>query len=86
MALNATSFLVNDDAISLNTSTLSDLPSTMFSRAASPSASSTAPSVKATRKRRQTATTTWEHAKRVKPDDIRLDKKGNKIWIYLYCD
>ena len=79
MALNATSSPANDDAMSLNTSTLSDLPSTMFSRAASPSASSTAPSVKATRKRRQTATTTWEHAKRVKPDDIRRDKKGNKI-------
>lgn len=77
-----------DDTYTNDTSQLSELDSVRFSRSGSPnSAAATEASYegRGSNKRTQTATETWSHAKKIKPEDEQRDRWGNKIWNCGRC-
>jgi hypothetical protein len=78
-----------DDATSSQLSNLESSQFADFSRASSPESAVTAEgrssSGRGSKKRTQTATETWSHAKKLKPEEVRRDPAGNRIWVYSRC-
>ncbi len=71
--------LSEPDATPLPVSPWSDSPDSVLSPARTPSG-------RGSRKRTQTATETWAHAKKLRLDEhIRRDRAGNRIWVCGKC-
>jgi len=88
MSSNIGNFIVDDNSRSTSSAPLTELDSATFSRASSPSALSSEPSSTAslpTRKRKQTATTTWQHSRPPKPGETLRDRHGNRLFYCQYC-
>ena len=81
---------VMDDTISSHLSKPDTSQFAGSSRASSPNSTPTtesrASSGRGSKKRTQTATETWVHAKKLKPnEEVRRDRAGNRIWVYSRC-
>src|SRR6266480_5684361 len=81
---------VIDDTISSHLSKPDTSQFAGSSRASSPNSipttESRASSGRGSKKRTQTATETWVHIKKLKPNkEVRRDRAGNRIWVYSRC-